>query len=87
MAVATGQRSSGSVPESAHAPVQPTILLADDSTTNRAVLRGCLTPLGYQFREAKDGFEALAQAKETDLMLLDVMMPGLSGLEVCQRLR
>jgi CheY-like chemotaxis protein len=55
----------------------------------REVLRGVLTKQGYNLAFATNGQEALAQAAELipDLILLDVMMPDMTGIEVCSRLR
>src|SRR5712692_9671434 len=67
----------------------PLILVADDNATNRDILRARLTTQGYEILEAADGEEALAVAarEQPDLLLLDVMMPKLDGLEVARRLR
>ncbi len=67
----------------------PWILIADDSPSNLDILRTRLAAQGYEILTATDGAEALAQAKEKrpDLILLDVMMPKLDGIEVCQRLK
>ncbi len=65
------------------------ILIVDDNETNRDILRTRLTVHGYDLLEAGDGEEALAvvKAQRPDLVLLDVMMPKLDGIEVCRRLR
>ncbi|MBE7555917.1 MAG: PAS domain S-box protein [Anaerolineales bacterium] len=65
------------------------ILVIDDNRDNRAVLVNLLAPLGFEVMEAVDGLEGLLKASETrpDLVLLDLVMPGLSGLEVAQHLR
>ena len=67
----------------------PRVLIADDNPTNVRILRARLTGEGYDIVTAGDGEEALAVARETrpDLILLDVMMPKLDGLEVCRRLK
>jgi class 3 adenylate cyclase len=67
----------------------PRILIADDSATNRDILQTRLAALGYEILTAADGEEALGIARESqpDLILLDVMMPKLDGLEVCRRLK
>ncbi len=66
-----------------------TILIVDDNDANRETLRELLDSQGHRFIEAADGMSALRLAKETppDLVLLDVMMPGMSGYEVCRQLR
>jgi diguanylate cyclase (GGDEF)-like protein len=65
------------------------ILIADDEPGIRAVLRVALELEGFTVLEAHDGREAVLAAQELspDLILLDVMMPGIDGVEVCQRLR
>ena len=65
------------------------ILIVDDNDANRDILRARLQAHGYELMEAADGEEALAAAREQlpDLILLDVMMPKLDGIEVCRRLK
>jgi putative two-component system response regulator len=65
------------------------VLVVDDVAANRELLEGHLVRLGYDVRQACDGLEALAMvaAEEPDLVLLDVDMPGLDGIEVCRRLK
>jgi adenylate cyclase len=67
----------------------PRILIVDDNETNRDILRTRLQPHGYDLLEACDGEEALASARQhlPDLILLDVMMPKIDGVEVCRRLK
>jgi CheY-like chemotaxis protein len=64
------------------------ILVVDDEPAMRALCRVNLTVSGMAVVEARDGEEALAlvQAERPDLILLDVMMPGLDGWEVAERL-
>jgi PAS domain S-box-containing protein len=66
-----------------------TILIVDDEPAGRMVLDGILQADGYNLAFASNGIEAMEQASilTPDLILLDVMMPGLDGFEVCQRLR
>jgi class 3 adenylate cyclase len=66
-----------------------TILVVDDDEENRQLLARRLGREGHQVRMAKDGLEALAllQADPVDLVLLDVMMPGLDGPAVLARLK
>jgi len=69
---------------------QPAIILVvDDVAANRETLRELFATENYQLLEASDGPTALQLAAETppDLVLLDVMMPGMDGYEVCRRLR
>lgn len=66
-----------------------TILIVDDEPVGRDALEMLLTPQGYNLAFAGNGLETLAKATELtpDLILLDVMMPGMDGYEVCRRLR
>lgn len=65
------------------------VLIVDDDPKIRELLRLYLTRDGYRVHEAEDGSSALeiAAEQECDLVLLDVMLPGIDGLEVCRRLR
>ena len=65
------------------------VLVVDDDPRNRKLLEEYLISAGYEVRLAHDGRTALAMAAERppDLVLLDVMMPDLSGLEVCRQLK
>jgi len=67
----------------------PRILLADDEQAIQTLLSYPLQKDGYEVVRASDGREALARFSEQpfDLVVLDVMMPRLDGLEVCRRLR
>jgi len=67
----------------------PRILVVDDNETNRDILLTRLQVHGYEILQAADGEEALTAAKRhvPDLILLDVMMPKLDGIEVCRRLK
>jgi adenylate cyclase len=67
----------------------PRILIVDDNETNRDILDARLAAHGYQTVQAADGEEALVAAREhlPDLILLDVMMPKLGGIEVCRRIK
>jgi PAS domain S-box-containing protein len=68
---------------------QATILLVDDSPVNLELVVESLEVTGYEVLVALDGEEALRRAELAlpDLILLDVMMPGLDGFEVCRRLK
>lgn len=65
------------------------ILVVDDAVTNRFLLRHILQQEGFVIDEAADGEECLEYCAKRlpSLILLDVMMPGLDGFEVCRRLR
>ena len=67
----------------------PSILIADDNAMNLDILRTRLAIHGYELLAATDGEEALAIARERqpDLILLDIMMPKMDGIEVCRRLK
>ncbi|MGD0153107.1 MAG: response regulator transcription factor [Thermacetogeniaceae bacterium] len=69
--------------------MKPLILVVDDDVKITAMLRRSLDYAGYRVREAHDGMEALeiAEAVNPDLVILDIMMPLIDGLEVCRRLR
>ena len=70
-------------------PMQRTILIVDDDPHIRQLLVFALAKVGLQTREAADGEAALASVAERapDLVVLDINMPRLDGLEVCRRLR
>lgn len=65
------------------------ILIVDDTLTGRKALELLLKADGYQLAFASNGNDALRRAKELkpDVILLDVMMPGMDGYEVCNRMR
>ena len=67
----------------------PRVLIADDNPSNVELLDAHLDGTGYEVRVAVNGEDTLAVAAEwkPDVILLDVMMPKLSGFEVCKRLR
>jgi len=65
------------------------ILIAEDSATQREQLRMILEKRGFGIAVAADGAEALARAERSppDLILSDVVMPGLDGYQLCKRIR
>ena len=65
------------------------ILIADDNQPNRELLEAYLADIDCEIEHAADGQDTLAKVKafHPDLILLDVMMPKLSGFEVCQKLK
>jgi class 3 adenylate cyclase len=67
----------------------PRLLVVDDNPANLEVLETRLARQGYEIVTAKDGDEALIVAREKtpDLILLDVMMPGKDGIQVCRELK
>ncbi|MEX2582752.1 MAG: response regulator [Gemmatimonadota bacterium] len=84
----------GGIPPSAAPPSsgrrrRKTILLVDDQPDEREIQRAMLEHLGYAVTEAEDGWAALELARRStpDLVLLDIAMPRIDGLEVCRELR
>ncbi|MET1060389.1 MAG: response regulator [Nocardioides sp.] len=70
-------------------PENPRVLVVDDKPPNIRLLEAILTPRGYDVRTALSGeaaLEAVAGA-DIDLVLLDIVMPGMDGYEVCRRIR
>ena len=64
-------------------------LIVDDSATERAILVNCLQDIGIEVLIAASGEEALEKIADThpDLILLDVVLPGRSGFEICRELK
>ncbi len=79
---------SGRTPDSVDAR-PPRVLIADDNPQGAELLEAYLSSSDYELRIASDGEQTmnLVAAWQPDLILLDVMMPRLSGFEVCKRLR
>jgi putative two-component system response regulator len=81
------------VPEGAEATLglngPPTLLLVDDNQTNLSVLVAFLGAVGYEIMVARSGAQALDLLgwQVPDLILLDVMLPGMDGFEICRRLK
>src|SRR3712207_5309535 len=65
------------------------ILVVDDTPTNLEVLFNFLTDSGFKILVAEDGESAIQKAKyaSPDLILLDIIMPGIDGFETCRRLK
>ena len=75
---------------SLEAGLQPSsVLIVDDETTLRKALRTSLIASGFEVEEARNGEEALGtlQRRLFDLVLLDINMPGISGIDACRRIR
>ena len=70
-------------------PPRATVLVVDDDPEIRNLLRLYLEREGHRAVEAGDGHAALVRAGDgdVDLVLLDVMLPGVDGLEICRQLR
>ncbi len=66
-----------------------TVLIVDDNEQNLELVQAYLEDLGCQIKTAKDGFETLKQVEtdQPDLILLDVMMPRMSGFQACSRIK
>jgi len=66
-----------------------TILIVDDEPFGRETLESILEPEGYTLVMAENGYQAIEEARAVrpDVILLDVMMPGMNGFEVCKRIR
>ena len=81
-------RTQGPTLRSSHEDRRPRLLLVDDEPTNLQVLRQILGE-EYRLQFATDGAKALqlAQQQRPDLILLDIMMPQMSGYEVCRELK
>ena len=82
------QEAEPKAPELSDSKQQPTVLIVDDNADIRAYLRHILQQ-HYQVNEASDGQQGLALANEIvpDLIVSDVMMPVMNGLEFCQRVK
>ena len=65
------------------------ILIADDESTVRRMIRQILEGAGHDVMEATNGAEAVRQVEKTqpDLLIVDVMMPQINGKEVCRKIR
>ena len=73
----------------ASSPIKSNILIVDDSRDNLRLLSGILVQEGYIVRPVLDGILAISSAKTNppDIILLDIMMPGMTGYEICERLK
>ncbi len=65
------------------------VLIVDDSALTRRILRRALEPAGHEIVEAEDGLKGLERylLERPDLVILDMIMPGINGLEVLARIR
>jgi DNA-binding response OmpR family regulator len=65
------------------------VLVVDDEPMARTLLRLMLVRAGFEVVEAEDGFDALEKVSQNppDLMILDIMMPGMDGFTVCESIR
>jgi CheY-like chemotaxis protein len=69
--------------------LSPRVLVVEDDPETRHLYMGVLSAGGFNTHEAHNGFQAFAKAIETlpDLVLTDIAVPGLDGIELCRRLR
>lgn len=70
-------------------PTNSRVLVVDDEEANRLLLRDPLEAQGYEIEEAESGLQALScvERRRPDVLLLDLMMPGMDGFQVCRRLK
>ena len=88
--VTTPPQNAGELTRPNASPPPRTVLLAEDDAVFRSVLQSWLRKWGYQLTVAKDGseaWEALQSENSPHLLVLDWMMPGMDGPEICRRLR
>jgi len=82
--------AAGALPDLADAETAGTsILVVDDNLQNLELLHAYLEELGLPVRTARDGLEALQsiEVQQPDIILLDVMMPRMSGFQACQKIK
>jgi diguanylate cyclase (GGDEF)-like protein len=84
-----GQADQAPEPVPETAGTRTVVLVADDNPTDRVLCRGCLEKEGYDVREVADGNALLACVAEMspDVIIMDVVMPGMDGLECTRRLK
>ena len=87
--VSTDPWSASAEPSSRMQHCVPTILIVDDDPDIRSICRRCLEQVGYRVSEAEDAEGALAAVREVspDVILMDITMPGMDGLECTRRLK
>lgn len=81
---------NGAIPEAAEAGSLPRVLIAEDDSLFRRLLASCLERWGFQVQVAEDGnqaWKALQEPEPPPLLILDWMMPGIDGSELCRLIR
>src|SRR3954453_7030685 len=83
------EQARSKMPDGVSSLSKPLVLVVEDEAALATMLRYNLEKQGYRVEEAADGQEALIRIAETqpDLVLLDWMLPQMSGLEVCRQIR
>lgn len=81
--------AAGQAQEPALDPASSTVLVVDDNEQNLELIQAYLEDLGCRILAARDGVETLriVETDEPDIILLDVMMPRMSGFQACQRIK
>jgi two-component system cell cycle response regulator len=82
-------QTPATAPEPTLDPAASAVLVVDDNEQNLELIQAYLEDLGCRILAARDGLETLkiVEAEEPDLILLDVMMPRMSGFQACQRIK
>jgi len=82
-------RTRGMHPFGAYQPLRKKVLIVDDDAKVQKIIARLITQGGYHFEIASDGFEAGVKVMEfkPGLVILDLIMPGMDGFEVCRRIK